>query len=161
MKKLWKNNLTLQQNVRKRLPKLARRYLEEGRDALAPGTAWKQMHKFRLHTKRFRYTLETFQELYGPGLLKRVDSLKKVQTYLGDINDCIVTSEMLKDMEGMDDVRAKLEKKADEKMDKLREFWADTFDAEGAESLWTRYLVIYACRPSRVNRSAPKYVNAK
>ena len=81
---------------------MARQYLDEGRDALAPGTAWKQMHKFRLHTKRFRYTLEILQDLYGPGLRKRIDSLKKVQTYLGDINDCIVTSEMLKDMGGME-----------------------------------------------------------
>jgi CHAD domain-containing protein len=156
MKKQWKDNLTLQQNLRKRLPKLARRYLDEGRDALAPGTGWKQMHKFRLHTKRFRYTLETFQELYGPGLLKRIESLKKVQTYLGDFNDCMVTSEMLKDMEGLDDVRAKLKKKADDRLAKLRDFWADTFDAEGAESLWTRYLVIYACRVSRANLAAPK-----
>ena len=51
------------------------------------------MHKFRLRTKRFRYTLEMFKDLYGPGMLKRIESLKQVQTYLGDINDCIVTSE--------------------------------------------------------------------
>jgi hypothetical protein len=56
----------------------------------------------------------------------------------------------------MDDVRAKLEKKADDKLTKLRQFWADTFDAEGAESLWRRYLVIYACRPSKLSPPAPK-----
>jgi CHAD domain-containing protein len=156
MKKLWKDSLTLQQNLCKRMPKLAREYFDEGRDALAPGTAWKQMHKFRLRTKRFRYTLEIFKDLYGPGMLKRIESLKKVQTYLGEINDCIVTSEMLKDMEGMDEVRGKLTDKADDKIEKLRDFWANTFDAEGAERAWTRYLVTYACRPSRSRIQASK-----
>lgn len=149
MKKCWKESLTLQQNLRRRMPKLARQYFDEGRDALAPGTSWKQMHKFRLRTKRFRYTLEIFKDLYGPGLAKRIDSLKKLQTYLGDINDCIVTSQMLKDMDGMSGIREKLMEKADGEMEKLRKFWAATFDAEGAERVWARYLSMYACRPSR------------
>lgn len=149
MKKLWKDHLTLQQNLRRRMPKLARQYFDEGRDALAPGTAWTDMHKFRLRTKRFRYTLEIFKDLYGPGMLKRIESLKQVQTYLGDINDCIMTSELIKGMEGMEDIRAKLQKKAEKKTSQLQDFWAETFDAEGAERVWTRYLVIYACRPSR------------
>jgi CHAD domain-containing protein len=154
MKKRWQDHLTLQQNLRKQMPKLARRYFDEGRDALAPGTAWADMHQFRLRTKRFRYTLETFKDLYGPGMLKRIESLKKVQTFLGDINDCIMTSELIRDMDVMDNIRAKLNKKAEKKTAELQDFWAETFDAEGAERVWTRYLVIYACRPSRSNQIA-------
>jgi CHAD domain-containing protein len=148
MKIRWSDKLTLQQNLRKRMPQLVREYFDEGRDALAPGTRWKQIHKFRLRTKRFRYTLETFRDLYGPGLLKRIDSLKKLQTYLGDANDYVVTSKMLENTEDMAAIREKLKEKADGKMAKLREYWTSTFDAEGAERLWIRYLSIYACRPS-------------
>ena len=149
MKKPWKDHMSLQQNLRRRMPKLARQYFDEGRDALAPGTAWADVHQFRLRTKRFRYTLETFKDLYGPGMLKRIESLKKVQTFLGDINDCIATSELIRDMDGVDDIRAKLKKKAEKKTAELQDFWAETFDADGAERVWTRYLVIYACRCSR------------
>ena len=61
MKKLWKDSLTLRENLQRRMPKLARQYFDEGREALAPGTDWTEMHQFRLQTKRFRYTLEIFQ----------------------------------------------------------------------------------------------------
>ena len=66
MKKLWKDHLTLQQNLRRRMPKLARQYFDEGRDALAPGTAWTDMHKFRLRTKRFVTRSRYSRTLYVP-----------------------------------------------------------------------------------------------
>lgn len=153
MKRLWKDSLNLQENLRKRMPKLAAAYFEDGRKALAPGTSWDEMHAFRLRTKRFRYTLETFRDLYGPGLDNRIESLKKVQTFLGDINDGIVTSGILEGLSGTDAVRAALAERADEKTKKLREYWASTFDAAGAERLWTQYLVNYACRPTTVPRN--------
>ena len=153
MKALWKDSLTLRENLQRRMPKLARRYFDEGDRALAEGTDWEQMHQFRLQTKRFRYTLETFRELYGPGMEKRIDSLKKVQTYLGDVNDCIVTANLLKSSKASEDVRAKLEDKAAKLTEKLREYWAETFTVGRPRTLWTQYLVNYACRPSNVPRS--------
>ena len=157
MKRLWKDKLTLRDNLRRRMPKMAKQYFEEGRQALAPGSSWEEMHEFRLRTKRFRYTLETFRDLYGPGMDLRIESLKKVQTYLGDINDCIVTSGILEPLEGMEPVRQDLARRAEEKTAKLREFWAESFDAEGAERRWTMYLVRYACRPAATpaNRLLP------
>jgi CHAD domain-containing protein len=153
MKRLWKDLLDLRDNLRRRMPKLAEAYFKEGRVALTPGTSWEQMHEFRLSTKRFRYTLETFRDLYGPGIEKRIESLRKVQTFLGDINDCIVTSAILQNIEGMETIREHLAKKADQKTAKLREYWAETFDVPGAEQLWTQYLVNYACRSSPAPRS--------
>ena len=88
MKRTWKDSLNLQDNLRRRMPKLASRYFAEGRQATFPGTTWEHMHAFRLQTKRFRYTLELFRDAYGPALDRRIDSLKKVQDYLGDMNDC-------------------------------------------------------------------------
>lgn len=146
MKKLWKETLNLQGNLQRRMPKLARQYFEEGREALTPGTSWEQMHAFRLRTKRFRYTLETFRDLYGPAIESRIESLRKVQTYLGDINDCIVTSELIEGHPDAARIQKKLSHKAETLTKKLRDYWSETFDASGAEQRFTRYLVAYACR---------------
>lgn len=146
MKKLWRETLNLQGNLRRRMPKLAKRYFEAGREALTPGTSWEEMHAFRLQTKRFRYTLETFRELYGPAIESRIESLRKVQTYLGDINDCIVTSELIQGTPDAARIQEKLARKAEALTKKLRVYWSDTFDAPGAEQRFTRYLVTYACR---------------
>lgn len=146
MKTLWKDSLTLKENLQKRMPKLAKEYFKEGRQALTPGASWEHMHQFRLLTKRFRYTLETFRELYGPGIEKRIESLRKVQTFLGDINDCIVTSTLLAEIGAPEDLQATLSRQADEKTEKLREYWEQTFSKDKAEQVWTQYLVTYACR---------------
>src|SRR4051794_27248221 len=136
----------LREHLRRQMPKLARRYFREGREALTPGATWGEMHAFRLRTKRYRYTLETFRDLYGPGIETRIESLRKIQGYLGDINDCIVTSAMLEPIAGTEEIRTGLAAKAADKTAKLREYWQQTFDRPGAEGVWTRYLVTYACR---------------
>jgi CHAD domain-containing protein len=153
MKSLWKESLTLRDNLRRRMPKLAKNYFAWGDEALAEGTNWGDMHRFRLQTKRFRYTLETFRDLYGPGIEKRIDSLRKIQTYLGDINDCVVSSKLLTDTADSEAVRAKLAEKADELTAKLRDYWSRTFSAGRVRSLWIQYLVTYACQPASVPRS--------
>ena len=152
MKRLWKDSLSLRDNLRRRLPKLARRYFADGDLALAQGTAWEDMHKFRLRTKRFRYTIETFRDLYGPGIDKRIDSLKKVQTYLGDINDRITSIELLKNSAHTEGIQETLAGEAEELTQELREYWANTFSEGQPRSAWIQYLVTYACRPSIVPR---------
>jgi CHAD domain-containing protein len=153
MKRLWKDSLDVRDNLRKRMPKLTAGYFAMGREALKSGVHWKEMHAFRLQTKRFRYTLEIFRDAYGPALEGRIESLKKVQTFLGDINDAIVTAEMLAELEGTEEIRASLGRQADEKTAKVHEYWATTFDAPGAEHRWTQYLVNYACRYPTIPRS--------
>lgn len=149
VKKLWKNRKTLRENLQQRLPKMAARYFDEGRTAMKTGTTWDDMHQFRLATKRFRYTLELFRSEYGPGLERRLEDLKHVQTFLGDINDCVVTAAMLQNVPETEAVRAKLESVMASKTKKMRRHWASTFDASGAEQSWTRYLSMYACRSVR------------
>lgn len=146
MKKLWKDTLNFKQNLQRRLPKMAAKYFAAGRGAMSPGTSWNDMHQFRLQTKRFRYTLETFRPAYGPGLERRIEALKRVQTFLGDINDCIVTGNLLADIEGAGELRARLAERADAKTKKLRSFWMREFDAPGQEAAWLRYLRGYVCR---------------
>jgi CHAD domain-containing protein len=149
MKRLWKDSMNLQDNLRRRMPKLTAQYFAEGRQATSADTTWEDMHAFRLRTKRFRYTLELFRDVYGPALDRRIDSLKKVQDYLGDMNDAIVSSTMI---DG-ESVQAKLQKQAESKASKLRKFWSETFDAPGEERRWTAYLVVYACRPPTIPRT--------
>ena len=150
-KQLWKGNRTVRENLQKRLPRLTADYFAAGRVALAPGTTWDEMHQFRLTTKRFRYTLESFREAYGPGLNTRIEKLRGVQTFLGDINDLVVTAAMVSEQT---DVVATLGKKAEGKTAKLRDWWANVFDAPGEERRWTLYLSRYACRPPRVRKVA-------
>ena len=153
MKRLWKDSLDLRANLRKRMPKLVAAYFEDGRKSLTPSTPWEEMHAFRLRTKRFRYTLETFRDLYGPAMDTRIEALKKVQTYLCDINDLVVTCGILAKLQDTDETRAQLERKADEKTAKVQDHWATVFDAPGEERRWTQYLVNYACRPATIPRA--------
>jgi CHAD domain-containing protein len=146
MKKLWKGRKTLRENLQRRLPQLTRDYYAAGRTALTPGTSWDDMHQFRLASKRFRYTLELFRPAYGPGLEAKIEAIKKIQTYLGDINDCIVTSAMLEKFPATEDIRGKLSAKADDLTTRLRVFWVKRFDAPGQEEMWVRYLTTYVCR---------------
>jgi CHAD domain-containing protein len=152
MKKPWKDTLPLRDNLRRKMPKLAREFFAEGRTALADGTSWDLMHQFRLRAKRFRYTLEMFRPAYGRGLETRIDAVRKIQTLLGDINDCIVTTELLGNSAAVQKAQARLKRTADSKLEKLREFWAGSFDAEGQEQRWMNYLTRYVCLPARPPR---------
>jgi CHAD domain-containing protein len=165
MKRRWKDDKPLRENLQRRLPKIAAQYFRKGRKAMRRGTSWEDMHEFRLATKRLRYTLELFRTLYGPGLERRLDELKRVQTLLGEVNDCVLTDEMLEAISGTDAIRAKLALRAKNKTNKMRRYWEETFDAPGAEQSWTRYLAVYAARPStpapvpvRGNGGRPKAV---
>jgi CHAD domain-containing protein len=151
--KHWKPKGTLRDNLKRRLPLLAEEYFTAGRTALAEDSTWEQMHRFRLLTKRFRYTLEIFQAAYGPGLATRIETLRSIQTQLGDINDCIVTSAMLESVAGSDRMREKLGGKAEKRTEKLRSFWMKRFDAPGQQEGWIRYLSTYACRRKPLPRT--------
>jgi CHAD domain-containing protein len=151
--KQWKRKLDLRTNLQRRLPVLATEYFEAGRDALAPNRSWEQMHRFRLLTKRFRYTLEIFRQAYGPGLGVRIESLRSIQTQLGDINDYVVTSRMLESVSGTGGVVRSLDAKAEKRTLKLRRYWSEKFDASGQLEQWIRYLRVYACRPKTLPRT--------
>jgi CHAD domain-containing protein len=156
-KKLWKRSRTVRDNLRKRLPKMAAEYFAAGRLALAPGKTWEEMHQFRLATKRFRYMLEIFRPAYGPALDSRIQSLRNLQTLLGDINDCVVTSGMMESIPATGDLKDKLAMRAEVKTRKLRAYWDTRFDAPGQQVRWTRYLLGWACRiaPPRRPKTRP------
>jgi CHAD domain-containing protein len=153
MKKPWKGKRSLRENLQRTLPALATAWFDEGNAALVNGASWEQMHGFRLSTKRFRYTLEIFRGAYGPGLERRIETLRNLQTLLGDMNDCVVTSEMLRDYPDLEPVRNRLAEKAAKKSSKLYAYWSATFAVPGEQLRWTRYLERYACPAPRVPRA--------
>ncbi len=145
----WNDALCVSDNVARALPSLARKWFAAGEKGLEPGRTWDDMHQFRLLTKRFRYSLEIFLPMYGPSLGKRIEELRRLQTYLGDINDCITAQTLL----GLDDpdgtLHRALAERAEHKTSELREYWAATFAGPAPLERWTSYLSKYAGRGQR------------
>ena len=125
-------------NVRRVLPDLVRDYFKSGRKLDSDSTA-KNLHGFRLKTKRLRYTLEAFDSYYGPGLQPKVAGLRPIQNALGDLNDCeVLLSSIGKKLP--DEVRAWVKKRADEKLKEFLRYWREEFDADGEDRKWEMYL---------------------
>ncbi|HYM13311.1 MAG TPA: CHAD domain-containing protein [Bryobacterales bacterium] len=93
----WQAARSSAENARAVLPPLTEQYLRAARKLAAGRPSAKALHKFRLETKRFRYTLELFRPCYGPGLERRLETLARLQQDLGEINDCAVAQRLLLD----------------------------------------------------------------
>jgi CHAD domain-containing protein len=56
-----------------------------------------RLHALRIACKRLRYTLEFFREVLGPDTKSLVQEIVTVQDHLGELQDAVVASEILKD----------------------------------------------------------------
>ncbi len=65
-------------------------------EAVLESASIETLHSLRIAFKRFRYTLEYFQELLGPEVTTVIKELKVMQNHLGDLNDADVSSRMLR-----------------------------------------------------------------
>jgi len=156
----WDPSMSTAASARALLPPLAAQYFAAGRKTFRRKADPETLHAFRIRTKRFRYTLELFQPVYGPGLASRLELLRKVQQYLGDINDCVITERLVRsasgDGEAPKQVLEALAARAKQRRRKLVQFWRQSFDAPGAEQSWVRYLRAWAGRaPVRAAETAP------
>jgi len=77
------------------LPGMTEELFRAGGEAAKAGSTHHQMHRFRLMTKRVRYTLEAFDPVYGAITIEIMESLKGLQEKLGAINDCAATLVMV------------------------------------------------------------------
>lgn len=121
------------------LPDLAGEFIEAGTSLADHPKSRKRLHSFRLASKRFRYSLEPFAEFYGPELEQRIDAVRKIQTALGDLQDCVATRRMLREL-GMP--KSDLEPLKDQEKKRLKKFrnlWPKLF-AEGAGAEWQQFL---------------------
>jgi CHAD domain-containing protein len=146
---VWDPSKTVAENAREKLPELAHQFFTAGRAAAAQDTTMDALHRFRLLTKRFRYTLELFHDYYGDGLDRRLDSLHTVQQLLGAISDCAATQDLIL---GREDLAAagraaflrKLKRTAALRVAAFRNHWLANFSDPARERFWTNYLRRFA-----------------
>jgi CHAD domain-containing protein len=56
-----------------------------------------RLHRLRIAAKGLRYTLEYFEEVLSPQAKDLVKQIKKLQDHLGDLQDAVVASNLLRD----------------------------------------------------------------
>jgi len=143
----WDASNSAEENAARRLPQLARAYFRAGQALFAAEATPESLHKFRLESKRFRYTLELFQPCYGPGLEERLAMLRNIQNLLGEINDCATTGKLVG--QNQPSLSRFLERRMALKKRALRNYWFKVFAAEGQEARWTSYLSRFVRRPKQ------------
>jgi CHAD domain-containing protein len=124
------------ENARVALPKMARRYFEAGRKAIAGKRPAEELHGFRLKTKRFRYTLELFRPLYGPNLDRYLKALRELQGALGKVSDYQAIQRVLA---GDPELEKEIQQALNARLKDLRQSWR-TFDSDDQLKRWRTYL---------------------
>ncbi len=93
---VWNIRATVAENAARVLPGMADALFEAGARAAVPGAKYEELHRFRIAGKRFRYTLELFQDVYGVESGRMLAEMKKLQDMLGGINDCVTSIELVR-----------------------------------------------------------------
>ena len=92
----WDEKAGVLPNARRELPRLVAAYFSRVREVLAEDGSPRKLHRLRLASKRLRYTLELFRPCYPAGLEERLDALKKLQDWLGEVNDAVASARLLR-----------------------------------------------------------------
>jgi hypothetical protein len=103
---------------------MAAGFLALGKKAASPETSAREVHRFRIASKKFRYTLELVEPFYGAGLTPWMERVKAVQSILGDVNDCETVRRMVSRWNAGEGLIAKLEERENRKLRKFRREWA-------------------------------------
>ncbi len=146
----WKLSENVPHNARRLLPKLAEDYFKAGRKAADGKHSSKDLHRFRIATKRFRYALELFQPLYGPSLSRRLKALHALQDVLGKISDQQTILDLLA---GDREISLKVNRALKRSSKDFRKQWRD-FDCNGELKQWKVYLARGPAHP-RQRRPQP------
>jgi CHAD domain-containing protein len=129
------SRVAVEQTARRILPRMATDFVERGNAASQAKASPEKLHEFRIASKKFRYTLELFAPLYGATVETWLESIKGIQTQLGDINDCVTVAELLADYKGSDTVAAWLRKRQRRKAEQFSRGWREEFgDAESVRN---------------------------
>lgn len=62
-----------------------------------PDISLKRLHRLRIAGKRLRYALEFFEEVLAPQTGDLIKQMERLQDHLGDLQDAVVASELLRD----------------------------------------------------------------
>jgi CHAD domain-containing protein len=124
--------VAVEDTARKTLPAMAKDFLERGDAASLPKASPEKLHAFRIASKKFRYSLELFAPLYQRELSAWIDSIKRIQTLLGDINDCETVAHMLADQKGGGAIVGRLKKRQRRKVEEFLVAWGEEFGDRAA-----------------------------
>jgi CHAD domain-containing protein len=125
------------------LPPMLKDYLRHGRHAASKDTPEKELHRFRIATKELRYTVDLFAPLYGDGIGEITEKLKKLQTHLGSIHDCVITRDLVDDAQssaGKKDILRRLEKRCERKTERFLRDYRSNFGDEEMLRRWKKVL---------------------
>lgn len=127
------------------LPALAESFFANGDKVARMDSSEVKLHAFRLNAKEFRYTLESFRPLYGPAMDRYIANVRKIQTVLGDLNDCRATGDLLGQFDvvaavEVEQLRLFLEARKEQLRAKFLASWGDLF-SERRRISQVRYLM--------------------
>jgi CHAD domain-containing protein len=149
----WDNEASAAANARRCLPLLVSSYFAGVRRVLARSPSPGRLHRLRLDSKRLRYTLELFRPCYPAALEERLEALKKLQDLLGETNDAVATSRLLRGpLRRQPELRQFIKRRAGERAAAFLREWTERFDAPGREEWWTGFLARNAHAPRRAAR---------
>jgi CHAD domain-containing protein len=137
----WDERAGAAANARRRLPPMVSAYFSTVREFLAKDFTPIELHQLRLASKRLRYTLELFRPCYPAGMEERLEALKKLQDWLGEVNDAVASGRLLRGaLKRYPKVRQLLEERAAAQAAEFVRQWKESFDAPGQEAWWTDFL---------------------
>jgi triphosphatase len=128
---------TAEEHARRLLPAMLEDLFRAGGEAVRPDSSQRQMHQFRLKSKRTRYTLELFAPVYGPKTKEIMEPLKGLQEKLGAINDCATTLEMIRRDRT---AAAAVRRLAGEREAQFRSYWKTHMGSPRERSRWKAVL---------------------
>src|SRR5579863_2786902 len=133
------------------LPRVAQEFFERGNQAAKTKKSPAELHRFRIASKKFRYTLELFTSLYGPGMNSSLEKIRQAQGLLGEINDCETVRSLLAHYKNADSLMSWLRKRQRRKIEEFHEFWEETFGGDREMRSWNAFLrrPIERVRPAR------------
>jgi len=106
------------------LPAVTRECLKRGVDA-AEGASADQLHQFRISAKKLRYTIELFASREVRNLRAWLDQIKKVQTLLGNINDCETARQMVSRFGGGKKLDVQLKREQEQRVKDFHRHWTE------------------------------------
>lgn len=78
---------SVQSNARKVLPRVVRRYFRAGRRLIRRRPEFRELHEFRIRTKRVRYVFELYAEVFPRPLRGALREFRGIQGILGQVQD--------------------------------------------------------------------------
>ena len=135
-------SVSVQDHARRLLSEMAAGFFCRGDEAAAPAATPIQMHGFRIAAKKFRYTMELFAPAYGPALDARIGAVRKLQTVLGELNDCVTLCGILQG----DLAAGRLRGRQRRKIAEFRKEWRSGFSGGTTVRDWVQGLALLSSR---------------